>query len=67
MLVDDLREIGVKHGDFFGKQNGNLSEGCCISMSGCIASNSSDLEAGNLLRKGTAGTYNVRRKCNVFE
>lgn len=49
MLVDDLREIGVKHGDFFGKQNGNLSEGCCLSMSGCIASNSSGLEAGNLL------------------
>lgn len=36
MLVDDLREIDVKHGNFFGKQNRNLLEECCISMSGCV-------------------------------
>lgn len=51
MVVGDLREMGVKHGDFFGKQNRNLLEGCCISLSGCIASNSPGLEARSLLRR----------------
>lgn len=53
--------------NFFGKQNGNLPEGCWICMSGCVASNRFGLEARSLLRKGAAVAYNIRRKWNLFE
>lgn len=36
-------------------------------MSGRVAGNRFGLEAGSLLRKDTAGAYNVRRKRNLFE
>ena len=58
MLVDDLRDMGVKHGEFFGRQNGNVLEGCWICVSGHVAGNKFGLEAGSLLRKSTAEACN---------